>query len=165
MNPPIDISELRFLVVEDHGFQRWMMCNVLEGLGARYVFSAPNGRAALEIFRDRESRIDIVVSDLDMPEMDGMELIRHLGETGGSPSLVLASALDRSLVASVESMARAYAVRLLGAIEKPVSAKNLLPLLERHRAGPLAPAQAGVAAALRRAAKHSRGRGIGHAES
>lgn len=140
MNPPIDISELRFLVVEDHGFQRWMMCNVLEGLGARYVFSAPNGRAALEIFRDRESRIDIVVSDLDMPEMDGMELIRHLGETGGNPSLVLASDLDRSLVASVESMARAYAVRLLGAIEKPVSAKNLLPLLELHRAGPLAPA-------------------------
>jgi len=140
LNTPIDISELRFLVVEDHGFQRWMMCNVLEGLGARYVFSAGNGRAALEVFRDPESRIDIVVSDLDMPEMDGMELIRHLGEAGGSASLIVASALERSLVASVESMARAYGVRLLGAVVKPVTGKNLLPLLALHRAAPTAAA-------------------------
>jgi hypothetical protein len=33
----MDMLGLRFLVVEDHGFQRWMAANLLEGLGAQYV--------------------------------------------------------------------------------------------------------------------------------
>ena len=130
------IAHLNFLVVEDHAFQRWAIGNQLEGLGAKSVRSAEDGRAALAILRDLEIPIDIVISDLDMPEMDGMELIRHLGEGGGSPSIILASGLDRALLASVAAMAREYGVSLLGAIEKPVTAKNLLPLIEQHVLAP-----------------------------
>ena len=126
------ISELRFLVVEDHSFQRWATVSVLETLGAKAVFSAEDGRAALEILRNLPNPVDIVISDLDMPEMDGMEFIRHLGEAAGSSSLVLASSLDRALVASVEAMTRAYGVRLLGAIDKPVTSRKLLPMIELH---------------------------------
>ena len=129
------IAGLRFLVVEDHDFQRWAMGNILETLGAKYVFSAGDGRAALEILRGLDDPIDIVISDLDMPGMDGMELIRHLGESGGKPSLILASSLDRALVASVETMARVYGVTLLGAIEKPVTAGVLRGLIDQHRSG------------------------------
>ena len=129
------ISELRFLVVEDHSFQRWATISVLESLGAQAVFAAEDGRAALAILRDIGQPVDIVISDLDMPEMDGMEFIRHLGETAGSSSLVLASSLDRALVASVEAMARAYGVRLLGAIDKPVTARKLQPLIDLHGQG------------------------------
>jgi EAL domain-containing protein (putative c-di-GMP-specific phosphodiesterase class I) len=130
-----NVSELRFLVVEDHSFQRWATMSVLESLGAKSVLAAEDGRAALAILRDAAHPVDIVISDLDMPEMDGMEFIRHLGEAVGSSSLVLASSLDRALVASVEAMARAYGVRLLGAIDKPVTARKLLPLIDLHRLG------------------------------
>src|SRR5258706_8994631 len=116
--PAADIAELRFLVVEDHGFQRWMLDNMLATMGAKHVFSAPDGAAALEIYKTIDPPIDIIVSDLDMPGMDGMEFIRHVGEVGMPVSLVLASGLDRSLISSVESMARAYGLNLLGAIEK-----------------------------------------------
>jgi EAL domain-containing protein (putative c-di-GMP-specific phosphodiesterase class I)/CheY-like chemotaxis protein len=136
MTSPVDISHLNFLVVEDHAFQRWAIGNQLEGLGAKSVVSAEDGRAALALLRERASPIDIVISDLDMPEMDGRELIRHLGEADGSPSIILASGLDRALVASVAAMAREYGVSLLGAIEKPVTAKNLLPLIEQHAVAP-----------------------------
>jgi CheY-like chemotaxis protein len=70
---------LRFLVVEDHGFQRWLVANMLEGLGAECVISAGDGQAALELLSGREPPIDVIVTDLDMPGMDGMEFIRHLG--------------------------------------------------------------------------------------
>jgi EAL domain-containing protein (putative c-di-GMP-specific phosphodiesterase class I) len=144
------IAALRFLVVEDHGFQRWAMGNILEGLGAKYVFSAPDGRAALEILRGLDNPIDVVISDLDMPEMDGMELIRHMGESGGHTALILASSLDRALVASVETMAKVYGVTLLGAIEKPVTAQVLQPLIELHGAAGLgAPRKAAAARAFR----------------
>ena len=131
---PINMAELRFLVVEDHGFQRWMMGNLLEVMGAKHVLCAADGAAALEVLGSLDPPPDIVVSDLDMPGMDGMELIRHLGDVGHPVSLILVSSLERSLIASVESMARAYGVRLLGAIEKPATATKLGNLINLHGA-------------------------------
>lgn len=127
-------SNLRFLVVEDHEFQREGMVQLLRTLGAQAVYSADDGRAALQVIRDPDRPVDIVVSDLSMPGMDGMELVRHLSETGARVSLILASALEPTLLASVASMARAYKVRLLGVMGKPPTAGKLVPLVELHRA-------------------------------
>ena len=125
-------TDLRFLVVEDHGFQRWIVANQLEGLGARYVFQVPDGQAALDLLADCEPPIDIAVTDLDMPGMDGMEFIRHVGKMGRSISLILASGLAPSLIATVESMTRAYGLNLLGAIQKPVTAAKLEAAISRY---------------------------------
>ncbi|MEP7070437.1 MAG: EAL domain-containing response regulator [Usitatibacter sp.] len=127
-----DIAALRFLVVEDHGFQRWMACNLLQGLGATAVYSAADGQAALDLLATVDPPIDLVISDLDMPGMDGMEFIRHLGERHAGLSLILMSSLDPAVVASVEGMTRAYGVHLLGAIEKPANAKRMHAAITRH---------------------------------
>ncbi len=128
----MQINELHFLVVEDHGFQRWMAANLLESLGAKYVFSASDGREALLILEDREPPIDIIVTDLDMPGMDGMEFIRHVAEGKYPAALIVASAMEPALVASVEAMARAYGVQLLGAIPKPLTAKKVKEAIAGH---------------------------------
>jgi EAL domain-containing protein (putative c-di-GMP-specific phosphodiesterase class I)/CheY-like chemotaxis protein len=130
----VDVSELRFLVVEDHGFQRWFMGNLLQSLGAKYILSAADGQAALDIFRNYDQPIDIIVSDLDMPGMDGMAFIRHLGEIGTAVSLIVASSMDRAVVATVETMAKAYGVELLGTIDKPATAKKLRAVIDLYRA-------------------------------
>lgn len=128
----MNIADLRFLVVEDQGFQRWVAGHILEGLGAKYIFSAADGKKALEILAGLDAPVDVVISDLDMPGMDGMEFIRHLGALGGAVSLIVLSGLERSLISTVETMARAYGVNLLGALEKPPSAKKLLKLIRLH---------------------------------
>ena len=127
-----EISRLRFLVVEDHGFQRWALGNLLQGLGARHVFSAQDGQAALDFVRGAAEPIDIVVSDLDMPGMDGMEFIRHLTLECKETSLIIVSSLERSLVASVEGMARAYGANLIGAVEKPATARQMEAMIHLH---------------------------------
>jgi EAL domain-containing protein (putative c-di-GMP-specific phosphodiesterase class I)/CheY-like chemotaxis protein len=132
----MEISELRFLVAEDHEFQRRTLVRMLTSLGAREVLEAANGRAALEVFRDPSRTVHIIVCDLDMPEMDGMEFIRHVGETGAQVSVILSSALDRHLIASVETMTTAYGMNLLGAIEKPATPQKLRDLIARHGAAP-----------------------------
>jgi EAL domain-containing protein (putative c-di-GMP-specific phosphodiesterase class I)/AmiR/NasT family two-component response regulator len=126
-------SNLRFLVVEDHEFQRRVMVQLLRYMGARTVHAAADGAAALQVMRDPDRPVDIVICDLSMPGMDGMEFIRHLSETGDRVSLILASSLEPELLASVANMARAYKVKLLGAIVKPATAAKLAPLLEKHR--------------------------------
>jgi EAL domain-containing protein (putative c-di-GMP-specific phosphodiesterase class I)/CheY-like chemotaxis protein len=129
--PREQLAELRFLVVEDQGFQRWAMGHMLETLGAAKIFSAADGQAALEIVKSLDPPVDVVVTDLNMPGMDGMEFIRHLGELGLPIALIVASEQDRSLVSSVITMARNYGVEVLDAIEKPVTGKKLMNALER----------------------------------
>jgi len=125
------IADIRFLVVEDHEFQREALVRMLADLGARHIFEAVDGSAALESLRTRT--IDIIISDLDMPGMDGMEFIRHIGEAGVPASLILSSVHDRSLIASVGTMARAYGINLLGEIRKPVTAQKLAALIGLHQ--------------------------------
>ncbi|MBE0597649.1 MAG: EAL domain-containing response regulator [Desulfuromonadales bacterium] len=128
------IAELKFLVVEDHEFQRGMVLKTLAALGATQMCWATDGLGALQLIQAPEAATtDIIISDLDMPGMDGMELMRHLGAARTTVSVILASALDGALLASVETMAKAYGITILGVIEKPVTAAKLAPLINRHR--------------------------------
>jgi EAL domain-containing protein (putative c-di-GMP-specific phosphodiesterase class I)/AmiR/NasT family two-component response regulator len=130
------VSELRFLVVEDQGFQLWMLGKMLEDLGARYVFSAADGAKALQVIAEREPPIDVIITDVDMPGMDGMEFMRHLGAAGNSASVILASALEPRLLGGIETMARAYHLNVLGVISKPVTARKLEALIASHGSVP-----------------------------
>jgi EAL domain-containing protein (putative c-di-GMP-specific phosphodiesterase class I) len=128
----MQIEELRFLVAEDHDFQRRTLVRMLASLGAKHVAEASDGRAALDLFRAAAQPMDIIISDLDMPGMDGMEFIRHVGAAGIPVSVILSSALDPALVSSVETMTKAYGITLLGAIEKPVTPQKLEALINKH---------------------------------
>jgi EAL domain-containing protein (putative c-di-GMP-specific phosphodiesterase class I) len=119
------------LIVEDDGFQRRTVARMLRALGAREVREAKDGKEALASMRSIVP--DLVVCDLDMPEMDGMEFMRHLGQANSETSVVISSSQDRPLLASVEKMALAYGVRLLGLIEKPVTLAGLEDLISKYR--------------------------------
>ena len=125
----MNIQELHFLLVEDHDFQRRILRRLLAGLGARHITEAADGHAALAALDSAPQPVDICIVDLNMPGMDGMELIRHLAEARSKVAVILSSALDRPLIASVETMARAYGIRLLGAMEKPATAQALQDLV------------------------------------
>ena len=126
------VAELRFLAVEDHEFQRGVLLRILAGLGATNVAVAADGREALDIVMAPDARVDIIISDLDMPGMDGVEFIRHLSEAGIPVAIILASALDGLLLDSVETMTKDYGVRILGVIEKPVTPAKLEALIALH---------------------------------
>lgn len=134
-----NIAALRFLVVEDRDFQRGLLKRVLTSLGAAQVHEARDGLAAMNFMRDDPQAVDIVITDLDMPGMDGMEFIRHLGEARLRVSIIVASALEQPLLASIATMARAYGVRLLGVVEKPLNPGHLHELLLLHAAAQASP--------------------------
>ncbi|TAN81947.1 MAG: EAL domain-containing protein [Gallionella sp.] len=126
-------NEINFLVIEDNDFQRRMVVHMLRSLGATEVHEASNGKHALEMVNSADARpFDIAFCDLNMPEMDGMEFLRHLGSENGAVSIIILSMLDRPLLASVEKMSRAYGVKLLGAIEKPITLAQLEVLISQY---------------------------------
>ena len=128
------ISELSFLVVEDHDFQRETLVEMLRSLAAKEIHATANGQEAFDFLISRRMPVDVIISDLDMPTMDGLEFMRRAGEAGYRRSVILVSALDRTLLSAAEAMTRAYGVRLLGAISKPITQAALEALLENHGA-------------------------------
>jgi EAL domain-containing protein (putative c-di-GMP-specific phosphodiesterase class I) len=128
----LKIDELSFLVVEDNEFQRETLVEMLTLSKARNVYSASDGQRALELLASLDTRVDLIISDLEMPTMDGMEFVRHVATGGFRNSVIIASALDPRLLASVETMAKAYGINLLGVISKPITLGTLEPLLNRH---------------------------------
>ena len=75
----MNIADLHFLVAEDHEFQRKTLIIALKSLGAKHILEAADGRVAFELFSDLATPVDVIICDLEMPNMDGMEFIRHIG--------------------------------------------------------------------------------------
>src|SRR5882672_7346084 len=90
----------RILLVEDELNMARTLAKNLERAG-HAVEHAPHGEAAL--IRLRERRFDIVLTDLKMPVMDGMQLLRALHERGLSPAVVVLTGFG-TIESAVEAM-------------------------------------------------------------
>jgi EAL domain-containing protein (putative c-di-GMP-specific phosphodiesterase class I)/CheY-like chemotaxis protein len=148
----VTLADCTVMVVEDHEFQRRTTLQILANLGAGALLEAADGEGALDLLGG-DPRPDIVVCDLDMPGMDGVEFLRHLSELGAGTAIVIASGLDEGVLRSAEATARGYGLEVLGAIRKPLTARVLLQAVGLHRPRsappPAAPGDDAWAAALR----------------
>jgi EAL domain-containing protein (putative c-di-GMP-specific phosphodiesterase class I)/CheY-like chemotaxis protein len=136
---------LTVLVVEDHEFQRRIAARLVRACGATTVLEAADGCAALRVIEDASDPIDLIVCDLQMPGMDGVELLRAIAERRLVSSVIVASSLELSVIRSAEAMARSYGVTVIGAIEKPLTHDKLQPLILRHLGRRSAPPRAPLA--------------------
>lgn len=105
---------------------------VLEGLGVLNVFTAINGHKALEIL-DHEGDIELILCDLNMPEMDGIEILRHLSERNYQGKIILISGEHQRVIDSTARLAEAYHLNIIGTLAKPVTMKQLRELLAGTR--------------------------------
>ncbi len=119
------------LVIDDHRFQRSVLARMLRQLGVEQVLEAADGASALELVRANRDTLALIISDVDMPEMDGLEFLRRLAEEASQTPVAIHSALDSALLKSVEIMAAAYGMQLMGVLEKPVTDTTLRQVLER----------------------------------
>ena len=125
------MSQLNFLIVEDHAFQRTALEQLLRGLGAKAVHCAADGAEAMRVLGDPTKSVDIVITDMVMPGVDGIELLPMLRKSAAGVWLVLTSVNDALLLAAAE-IAKAHGIAVLGAVVKPLTGAKLRPLLERY---------------------------------
>lgn len=101
----------------------------LERRGFVDVVCSQSGQAALELL-ENDPQITLVFCDLQMPEMDGVEFVRHLVRQGYAGGLVLISGETPRTRQAVEQLARAHGLNALGTLGKPVRPESLLEMLD-----------------------------------
>jgi two-component system, chemotaxis family, chemotaxis protein CheY len=124
------MSGLRVLIVDDSSVMRKIVDRSLRqaGLEITEVIEASNGAEALA--RVQETRVDLILSDINMPTMDGLELVRQLqalDNAKGVPIVMITTEAGEShVVQALSCGARGY-------IRKPFSPdqikERLIPLL------------------------------------
>jgi EAL domain-containing protein (putative c-di-GMP-specific phosphodiesterase class I) len=111
------------------------MCKLLErmlhGLGYPRVSLQENGRGALAMFNLPDGVPDIILLDINMPGMDGVEFVRHLSELHYSGGLVLVSGEDDLMLRATEKLAHAHCLAVLGFLHKPATLNGLSSMLEK----------------------------------
>jgi CheY-like chemotaxis protein len=128
--------KLTVLVVEDNEFQRWTMMQILANLGVGRLLEASDGETALRVARTFEP--DVVLCDLDLPGMDGVEFFEQLAACALDPAVIIASGLDDAVISAAEATADSLGLRVLGVIHKPLTARRVLALLVPEAATPTA---------------------------
>lgn len=122
-------SDLSILVVEDETFMLSLVVRILAGLGYPSITTASNGRQALE---HAPSTFDVIISDLNMPEMDGVELLGHLATRQFSGGIVLLSGEDERILETAMGLARTQRLNVLGTLPKPLKPEPLKALLASY---------------------------------
>ena len=125
------MNALRRLIVDDSSVMRKIVDRSLRqaGLEIKEVFEASNGVEALA--RMQETRVDLILSDINMPTMDGLELVRQLQaveNAKGVPIVMITTEAGEShVVQALASGARGY-------IRKPFTPdqikERIIPLLQ-----------------------------------
>ncbi len=129
------ISRHRYLVVDDEEFIRALVARILETSGATDVRKASGGAEALGSI-DAEGAPDIILCDLNMPGMDGIEFLRHLVERNYGGGIALISGEDKRILETAQQLGRAQNLNILGFLSKPVDAAQLAELIGRSEVGP-----------------------------
>lgn len=125
------LQNLHFLVAEAEPVQRRALIEALGQLGASRVTDVPDGPTALRTLQAGFTpKVDVAVIDLALGGMDGLELLRAIAALKSSVRLIVVGAQPASVLFSVETLAQAYGVELLGTIAKPVSSAKLKTLLD-----------------------------------
>ncbi len=106
-------KELRFLVVDDFSTMRRIVRNLLKELGFNNVDEAEDGVDALT--KLRVGNIDFVISDWNMPNMDGLVLLQNIRKDGTLAALpvlmVTAEAKKENIIAAAQAGASGYVVK------------------------------------------------------
>lgn len=143
---------LKILLVDDEPLARErlraLLGDIAVQLATEVVGEAGNGLAALEFLREHPA--DVVLADIRMPGMDGIELAGHLGSLARPPAVIFTTAYDNYAV-------QAFDLNAVDYLLKPVRAQRLLTALQK-----VIPAQPANSALLADIGREVRGAGRSH---
>lgn len=131
------------LIVDDSAAHRQYVMQLCHQIGVDQVHEAEHGAHALEVLDRLAQPPQLLIIDLEMPVMDGVELIQQMHRRNVHIPFIIASNRESSLVGAVEVMARALGLPVVAGVRKPLTVGLLREAFGiGARSGPPRPAAA-----------------------
>ncbi len=130
-----DSAAIRILLLDDEPVMLELLVIMLAKLGFSEVAAFSSGTDALEWYDTPSHSVDLILLDLNMPEMDGVQFLRKLVDRRYSGSLILASGEDEQVLQTAETLVRAHRITALGHLKKPVRPDALAAMIEKWKPG------------------------------
>ncbi len=121
-----DVSELNILLVDDSFTSRNHISRVLNSMGIDHIDHAENGREAVELLAAR--KYDLIVTDLNMPEMDGEQLVHYIRDEIGDVMVPILMATTENNQATLGNVRQAGVSAIL---DKPFEPQVIRDILYR----------------------------------
>lgn len=118
-------SNLSILLVDDEPFDLKLAITILSNLGYQRVETASNGNVALDRLSTSDAPYDIIICDLNMPEMDGLKFMRHANDRNFYGGMIFLSGEGKRMLGTVLGLSKSYKLNILGALEKPLNPAKL----------------------------------------
>lgn len=132
------------LAVDDERDFLDLVTEIATGVGFQ-VQAAETAAAFRELLS--QHRPSLILLDLQMPGMDGVEALRHLALIGTRAGVLLVSGMDQRVLSSAQQVGGSLGLKMLGTLQKPIMLEDIEAALRNN----LQPEEAVSAAALRRA--------------
>jgi EAL domain-containing protein (putative c-di-GMP-specific phosphodiesterase class I)/ActR/RegA family two-component response regulator len=126
------VKNIYIMIVDDEPSILALASRYLEKMGFSNITTCQSGQFALEKYREDTISFDIIISDLNMPEMNGVELLRHLSEENYCGGIILLSGEDERILEVAQDLAKARNLNVLGYISKPFERESLELLLSQY---------------------------------
>jgi EAL domain-containing protein (putative c-di-GMP-specific phosphodiesterase class I)/FixJ family two-component response regulator len=134
---------VKTLLIDDDPFVLRMLARQLERLGCESVASCESAKSAQALLESEFETIGLVFCDLQMPDIDGVEFVRHLARIGYRGGLVLVSGENGRILQTVRKLAQAHQIDMIAALAKPVSLEQLREVLASNTSRRASAARAG----------------------
>ncbi len=123
-------NSVAIMVVDDDSLVTTLMTLSLQELGFDQIIEETSGEGALARL-DSNQIPAVIFCDLQMPGMDGVELIRHLGARHYTGWVILLSGADWRILKSCEAMGKSAGLNMLGVLQKPFEPNDIAQLLSQ----------------------------------
>lgn len=119
------LKNITILYAEDEAALREITLSILKGF-TKQQYVAENGAQGLELFKKHESEIDLIITDVNMPIMNGLEMIRKIKEINPNIPIIVATAFSNT-----EYLLEAIDIGIDKYVLKPIDMKKLLQLMSQ----------------------------------
>ncbi len=124
-------SGLNVMVVDDDLFILEILSTILEKLSVGGIFLTTSGAEALDHISTHKDQVDVIFCDLNMPDMDGMEVLRLLASHQFSGAVILISGEDIKVLKAANRLADMHDLNVIGVLEKPIKIESIVEIVER----------------------------------
>ena len=124
---------MNILLVDDEPFILKLHLRLLANLGYTSVTPCEGAAQALETMDLADKPPDLILLDLNMPEIDGVEFLRYLVKRDYCGSVILVSGEDERVLQAAEKLVQAHQITSLGHLRKPVKPEMLAAFLEKWK--------------------------------